>query len=40
MQLAIEKLINDFDRGGLTRRQLATALAALVSGATQESLGL
>jgi catechol 2,3-dioxygenase-like lactoylglutathione lyase family enzyme len=35
MQLVIEKLLNDFERGGLTRRQLATALAALVSGAAQ-----
>jgi hypothetical protein len=35
MQLVIEKLINDFERGGLTRRQLATALAALVAGAAQ-----
>ena len=35
MQLIIEKLLNDFERGGLTRRQLATALAALVSGAAQ-----
>src|SRR5437879_8787151 len=35
MQLIIEKLLTDFERGGLTRRQLATALAALVSGATQ-----
>jgi catechol 2,3-dioxygenase-like lactoylglutathione lyase family enzyme len=33
MQLVIEKLLNDFERGGLTRRQLASALAALVSGA-------
>src|SRR5882724_2853429 len=35
MQLVIEKLLHDFERGGLTRRQLATALAALVSGAAQ-----
>src|SRR5437588_3576562 len=35
MQLVIEKMLNDFERGGLTRRQLATALAALVSGAAQ-----
>ena len=35
MQLVIEKLLNDFERGGLTRRQLATALAALVTGAAQ-----
>src|SRR5260370_11633119 len=35
MQLVIEKLLNDFERGGLTRRQLASALAALVSGAAQ-----
>ena len=37
MQLIIEKLLNDFERGGLTRRQLATALAALVSGAAQSA---
>src|SRR5947199_9858022 len=35
MQLLIEKLLTGFERGGLTRRQLATALAALVSGAAQ-----
>src|SRR6266852_6439908 len=35
MQLVIEKLLNDFERGGLTRRQLAAALAALVSGTAQ-----
>jgi len=35
MQLVIEKLLNDFECGGLTRRQLAAALAALVSGAAQ-----
>src|SRR5882762_10936531 len=35
MQLIIEKLLTDFERGGLTRRQLATALAALVSGTAQ-----
>ncbi len=35
MQLVIEKLLTDFERGGLTRRQLAAALAALVSGAAQ-----
>jgi catechol 2,3-dioxygenase-like lactoylglutathione lyase family enzyme len=35
MQLVIEKLLNDFEHGGLTRRQLAVALAALVSGAAQ-----
>ena len=35
MQLVIEKLLNDFERGGLTRRQLAAALAALASGAAQ-----
>ena len=35
MQLVIERLLNDFERGGLTRRQLATALAALVTGAAQ-----
>jgi catechol 2,3-dioxygenase-like lactoylglutathione lyase family enzyme len=35
MQPVIERLLNDFERGALTRRQLATALAALVSGAAQ-----
>src|SRR6266481_6448146 len=35
MQLIIEKLITDFERGGLTRRQFAAALAALVSGTAQ-----
>jgi len=35
MQLIIERLLNDFEGGGLTRRQLAAALAALVSGAAQ-----
>ena len=35
MQLVIEKLLTDFERGGLTRRQLAAALAALVSGGAQ-----
>lgn len=35
MQLVIEKLINNFEHGGMTRRQLAAALAALVSGAAQ-----
>ncbi len=35
MQLVIEKLLNDFEHGGLTRRQLAAALAALVTGASQ-----
>jgi catechol 2,3-dioxygenase-like lactoylglutathione lyase family enzyme len=33
MQLTIERLLNEFEGGGLTRRQLAAALAALVSGA-------
>jgi catechol 2,3-dioxygenase-like lactoylglutathione lyase family enzyme len=33
MQLIIDKLIGDFERGALTRRQLALSLAALVSGA-------
>lgn len=37
MELLIEKLLTDFERGGLTRRQLAIALAALVSGAAQAS---
>jgi catechol 2,3-dioxygenase-like lactoylglutathione lyase family enzyme len=33
MQLIIERMIRDFERGRLTRRQLAASLAALVSGA-------
>lgn len=35
MQLVIEKLLNDFERGSLNRRQLASALAALVTGSAQ-----
>jgi catechol 2,3-dioxygenase-like lactoylglutathione lyase family enzyme len=33
MQLIIDKLIGDFERGALSRRQLAVSLAALVTGA-------
>lgn len=33
MQQLIEKMLADFERGHVTRRQLAVALAALVSGA-------
>jgi catechol 2,3-dioxygenase-like lactoylglutathione lyase family enzyme len=33
MQLIVEKLVSDFERGRLSRRQLAAALAALVTGA-------
>src|SRR5713226_3006022 len=33
MQLIIEKMLVDFERGGMTRRQLALSLAALVSSA-------
>ncbi len=33
MRLAIEKMLADFERGNITRRQLALSLAALVSGA-------
>lgn len=33
MQLVIERLLNDFECGRLTRRQLAASLAALVTGA-------
>lgn len=33
MQLIIERMIGDFERGRLTRRQLAVSLAALVTGA-------
>src|SRR6266704_3576956 len=35
MKLIIEKLLTDFERGGLTRRQVAAALVALVSGTAQ-----
>ena len=33
MQLLIEKMLTDFERGGMTRRQLALSLAALVTSA-------
>ena len=33
MQLIIERLLNDFERGSLKRRQLAASLAALATGA-------
>jgi len=33
MQLVIEKMLTDFERGGMTRRQLALSLAALVTSA-------
>src|ERR1700730_7112392 len=33
MQQVIEKMLTDFERGHVTRRQLALSLAALVSGA-------
>jgi hypothetical protein len=33
MELIIERLIGDFERGALSRRQLALSLAALVTGA-------
>ena len=33
MRLIIEKMLADFERGGITRRQLALALAALVTSA-------
>src|SRR5467141_1761969 len=33
MQLIIKKMLADFERGGVTRRQLALSLAALVSSA-------
>jgi catechol 2,3-dioxygenase-like lactoylglutathione lyase family enzyme len=33
MQLIIERMVRDFERGRLTRRQLAASLAALVTGA-------
>ena len=31
MQQVIEKMLTDFERGGMTRRQLALSLAALVA---------
>src|SRR3989442_4215202 len=37
MQLLIEKMLTDFERGHVTRRQLALSLAALVSGAQAAS---
>src|ERR1700704_2349405 len=33
MQLIIDRMLRDFERGHITRRQLALSLAALVSGA-------
>ena len=33
MQLIIERMVRDFERGRLTRRQLAASLTALVTGA-------
>ena len=33
MHLIIERMVSDFERGRLTRRQLAASLAALVTGA-------
>jgi catechol 2,3-dioxygenase-like lactoylglutathione lyase family enzyme len=33
VQLIIERMVRDFERGRLTRRQLAASLAALVTGA-------
>jgi len=37
MQLLIEKMLTDFERGHVSRRQLALSLAALVSGAQAAS---
>jgi catechol 2,3-dioxygenase-like lactoylglutathione lyase family enzyme len=37
MQLIIESMIKKFERGGLTRRQLAASLAALVTGAQSDA---
>jgi|SRR5713101_5323098 len=37
MQLLIEKMLTDFERGHVTRRQLGLFLAALVSGAQAAS---
>ena len=39
MQLIIEKLLKDFEGGGLSRRQLTFALTALVSGAAAGAPG-
>jgi catechol 2,3-dioxygenase-like lactoylglutathione lyase family enzyme len=33
MQLIIERMVRDFERGRLTRRELAASLAALITGA-------
>ena len=33
MDLIIDKMLSDFERGHVTRRQLALSLAALVTGA-------
>jgi hypothetical protein len=33
VQLIIEKMLSDFERGHVTRRQLALSLAALVTSA-------
>ena len=33
MQLIVERLLNDFERGSLNRRQLAASLVALATGA-------
>jgi catechol 2,3-dioxygenase-like lactoylglutathione lyase family enzyme len=38
MQLIIDKLIGDFERGRVSRRQLALSLAALVTGAQAEPI--
>jgi len=42
MQQIIERMVSDFERGRLTRRQLAASLAALVTGAqaAQKQSGL
>jgi len=37
MQLLVEKMLTDFERGHVSRRQLALSLAALVSGAQAAS---
>lgn len=37
MQIAIERLIHDFERGVLSRRQFALSIAALVAGARSSS---
>src|SRR5260221_252845 len=37
LQIAIEKMIHDFERGAITRRQLAVSITALLTGARSSS---